>query len=180
MDWFLYDDDLRHERVNLVLSTLSLILYLQYSWNPPPSIFPTALLKKKVGSKVLRVTKTGGLKLCSISISSKVIPHTFPYSSVQFSFSSWFILFTRSLILLLLLLWISLCFHQNTTGLTPQKFSIKDFFSKWDQIRSKLRIWSHLLKNSLMENFVFCAMTVLIVAKTEGFNYTLNVVLQMS
>ena len=104
MDWFLYDNDLRHERVNLIQSTLSLILYLQYSWNPPPSIFPTAVLKKEAGSKVLRVTKTGGLKLCSISISSKVIPHTFPYSSAQFSFSSWFILFTRSLILLLQLL----------------------------------------------------------------------------
>ena len=37
------------------------------------------------------------------------------------------------------------------------KFSIKDFFSKCDQIRSKLQIWSHLLKKSLMENFIFCA-----------------------
>ena len=34
------------------------------------------------------------------------------------------------------------------------KFSIKDFFSKCDQIRSFLRIWSHLLKKSLMENFI--------------------------
>ena len=33
------------------------------------------------------------------------------------------------------------------------KFSIKDFFSKCDQIRKKLRIWLHLLKKSLMENF---------------------------
>ena len=32
------------------------------------------------------------------------------------------------------------------------KFSNKDFFSKCDQ---KLRIWSHLLKKSLMENFIF-------------------------
>ena len=37
------------------------------------------------------------------------------------------------------------------------KFSIKDFFSKCDQIRWKLRIWSHLLKKSLIENFIFCA-----------------------
>ena len=37
------------------------------------------------------------------------------------------------------------------------KFSIKDFFSKCDQIRRKLRIWSHLLKKSLMRNFIFCA-----------------------
>ena len=34
------------------------------------------------------------------------------------------------------------------------KFSIKDLFSKWDQICSFLRIWSHLLKKSLMENFI--------------------------
>ena len=38
------------------------------------------------------------------------------------------------------------------------KFSIKDFFSKCDQIRSFLRIWSHLLNKSLMENFIFCAL----------------------
>ena len=37
------------------------------------------------------------------------------------------------------------------------KFSIKDFFSKCDQIRRKLRNGSHLLKKSFMENFIFCA-----------------------
>ena len=37
------------------------------------------------------------------------------------------------------------------------KFSIQNFFSKCDQIRKKLRICLHLLKKSLMENFVFCA-----------------------
>ena len=36
------------------------------------------------------------------------------------------------------------------------KVSIKDFFSKCDEIRSFLRIWSQLLKKSLMENFIFC------------------------
>ena len=35
------------------------------------------------------------------------------------------------------------------------KFSIKDFFSKCDQTHKKLRIWSHLLKKSLIENFFF-------------------------
>ena len=39
------------------------------------------------------------------------------------------------------------------------KFSIKVFFSKCDQIRSVLRIWSHLLKKSLIENFIFCVVT---------------------
>ena len=37
------------------------------------------------------------------------------------------------------------------------KFFIEDFFSKCDQIPSFLRIWSHLLKESLMENFIFSA-----------------------
>ena len=37
------------------------------------------------------------------------------------------------------------------------KFSIKDFFGKCDQIHSFVQIWSHLQKNSFMENFTFCA-----------------------
>ena len=41
------------------------------------------------------------------------------------------------------------------------KFSIKDFFSKCDQIPRKMRIWSHLLKKSKMGNFIFCAVSVL-------------------
>ena len=39
-------------------------------------------------------------------------------------------------------------------------FPLKDFFSKCDQIRSFLGIWSHLLKKSLMENFIFCGVYV--------------------
>ena len=31
---------------------------------------------------------------------------------------------------------------------------IRHFFSKCDQIRAKLRIWSHLIKKSLMENSI--------------------------
>ena len=38
------------------------------------------------------------------------------------------------------------------------KFFIKEFFSKSDQIHRELRIWSHLMKKPLMENFIFCAM----------------------
>ena len=41
------------------------------------------------------------------------------------------------------------------------KFFIKDFFSL-----DFFRIWSHLLKKSIMENFIFCA--VLCTAETEG------------
>ena len=44
-------------------------------------------------------------------------------------------------------------------------FFIKGFFSKCDQICSFLRIWSHLLKKFLMENFIFCA----VFAKTNSF-----------
>ena len=35
------------------------------------------------------------------------------------------------------------------------KFFIKDFFSKIDQIRKKLQIWSYLVKKSITENFIF-------------------------
>ena len=40
------------------------------------------------------------------------------------------------------------------------KFSVKDFFSKCDQIRSFLQIWAHLLKKSLMENVIFYAVYI--------------------
>ena len=43
--------------------------------------------------------------------------------------------------------------------LKKMKFSIKESFSKLDQIRSFLRIWSHLLKKFLIENFIFCAVS---------------------
>ena len=42
------------------------------------------------------------------------------------------------------------------------KFSITDFFRKYDQILRELRMWSHLLKKSVMENFIFCAVYILI------------------
>ena len=48
-----------------------------------------------------------------------------------------------------------------TTLYKKMKFFIMGFFSKCDEIRSKLHIWSHLLKKLLMENVIFC--TVLIV-----------------
>ena len=46
------------------------------------------------------------------------------------------------------------------------KFSIKDFFSKCVQISRKPQIWSHLLKNSFMENFTFC------IVKREHYSIT--------
>ena len=50
--------------------------------------------------------------------------------------------------------YLSLSLYVNTAQ--KLKFSIKDFFSNCDQIRNFLRIWSHLLTKSLMENFIFC------------------------
>ena len=45
----------------------------------------------------------------------------------------------------------------STFTAQKMKFSIKDFLSKCNQIRIFMRIWAHLLKKSLMENFIFCA-----------------------
>ena len=50
--------------------------------------------------------------------------------------------------------------HSKTNTAQKMKFSVKDLFSKRDQIHSNLRIWSHLLKKSLMENFIFCAVKI--------------------
>ena len=50
-------------------------------------------------------------------------------------------------------------FGLSINSFTAQKvkFSIKDFFNKCDQIRRRLRIWSHLLKKSLMETTFLCS-----------------------
>ena len=49
---------------------------------------------------------------------------------------------------------VTYCIKQN------MKFSIKDFSSKCGQIRSFLQIRSHLLKKSLMKNFIFCPVMI--------------------
>ena len=47
--------------------------------------------------------------------------------------------------------------HWQVYTAQKMKFPTKDFFSKCDQIRCILRMCSHLLKKSLMEKFIFCA-----------------------
>ena len=42
-----------------------------------------------------------------------------------------------------------------------EMFPIKDFFSKCDQIRRTLRIWSHLLKKYLIEDFMVFVQCIL-------------------
>ena len=46
---------------------------------------------------------------------------------------------------------------RTNTAKKKIKFYIKDFFSKYDQIQSFLRIWPNILKKSLMENLIFRA-----------------------
>ena len=53
----------------------------------------------------------------------------------------------------------TLCLELTYTA-QKMKFSFTEFFSKIDEIRSFVRIWSHLLKKSLMENFIFWAVLV--------------------
>ena len=49
-------------------------------------------------------------------------------------------------------------YRRHCTKHAQLKFSIEDFFSKCDQIRSFLWTWTHLLKKSSMENFICCAL----------------------
>ena len=60
---------------------------------------------------------------------------------------------SQNILSILSMLFESSFFNCNTTQKT--KISVMDFFSKCHQIRRKLRIWLHLLKKSLMENFIF-------------------------
>ena len=64
--------------------------------------------------------------------------------------------------------------------LTAQKmkFPIKNFSSKYDQIRSFLWIWSHLLEKSLMGNFIFVRcleIAVQIYSKNISKNFQKNI-----
>ena len=44
------------------------------------------------------------------------------------------------------------------------KSSVMGFLGKSDQISSFLWIWLHLLKKSLMENFIFCAVSGILIS----------------
>ena len=58
-------------------------------------------------------------------------------------------------VIFILLSWILQLAVDHCTA-QKMKLSIKDFFSKCEQIRRRNWICSHLLKKSLMENFIFC------------------------
>ena len=50
-----------------------------------------------------------------------------------------------------------LCESRRCTGQRMKFFYMKDFFSKCGRISSFLRIWSHILNKSLVENFILYA-----------------------
>ena len=54
------------------------------------------------------------------------------------------------------------------------KFSMKDFVSKCGQIRRKLRIWSDLMKKSLMKNFIFCTVATMLHQRVKHLSNSQN------
>ena len=61
-------------------------------------------------------------------------------------------------------------FNCQQTLRKKMKFFTNTIISKCDKIHSFLRIWSHLLKKSLMENFIFCAVKSLTLLSITKFN----------
>ena len=71
--------------------------------------------------------------------------------------------------------------HRHTLTAQKMKFPIDDFFSKCDQICSFLRFGSHLLKKSLRENFIFCAVSHKGLYKTKiGSNFFLTLLSRLT
>ena len=62
----------------------------------------------------------------------------------------------------------AICHQDIAATARKMKFSIKDFFSKYDQIRN-LQIWSHLLKKSFIENFIFCVVSLSHIIRRSDF-----------
>ena len=56
---------------------------------------------------------------------------------------------------------------------------MKDLFSKVDRIRSYPLIWSHLLKKSLMQNFIILFFLKCLVLKKSSFKYLRRIILSM-
>ena len=54
--------------------------------------------------------------------------------------------------------------------LTSVKFFLRRL-TQWMWSNRKLRIWSHLLKKSWMENFIFCAVSLLILSEFKRINF---------
>ena len=74
-------------------------------------------------------------------------------------------------------------FWHWTKNFTAQKkkFSVQNFLGKCDQIGKNLQIWSHLMKKSVMENFIFWAVTFMFLTTsgTHNFPYRSVILLQL-
>ena len=78
--------------------------------------------------------------------------------------------------------WLVLYWNMSLLIYTVQKMklSITDFFSKCEKILKKPRIWSHLPKKSVIENFIFCAViasNTFIIPVSVSMKYTIVVYL---
>ena len=74
------------------------------------------------------------------------------------------------------------CWTKETHTAQKMKFFITDSFSKRDQICCFLRIWSHLLKKYLMENFIFvqCQFIIPWLPEKESWKMETSLQLQLS
>ena len=89
------------------------------------------------------------------------------FSNLSFSHAfTWLLMQKISFLaeIMFLLLYIRCCndlnYFSSFDTVQKMKFCIKYFFSKCDQILSFLQIWSHLVKKSLMENFILCVVWI--------------------
>ena len=87
----------------------------------------------------------------ALTRTSKLLAWQSTYDPLSSFFQPVSLLTTKSIFKRTLFCWIFFFTAQK------MKFSIKDFFTKCDEICRKLRIWPHLLKKTLIKNFIFCA-----------------------
>ena len=83
--------------------------------------------------------------------------------SLIFFWNTWNVWRISMRVLGIVINWNGGCFPYSSRKLFFQIFYlVKDFCSKFNQIRSFLRFWSHLLKKSSWENFIFWVVLCLI------------------
>ena len=72
-------------------------------------------------------------------------------------------------------LFFAACLTDERNTAQKMKFSMKGFFSEYDEILRNLRIWSHLLKKSFMENFIFCTVAISLILQSELLSEILTI-----
>ena len=123
---------------------------LQIFWTPFPKNTSGALVvhMSLISSDFFNYYRVETDKDCNM----EMIPKSFGYDFKQIPIETFFKIATGNT-------W-EVCpsdaINMISTTARKTKLSSKDLLSKYDQILRKLRIWSHLLKKSLTENFIFC------------------------